>query len=191
MNGDPQSNRPGRIVLLNGVGSVGKTSIAKCLQSITVDPYLHVQMDAFMEMLPDNYQNHPDGFFYQTGDSQGNPIVVVTTGAIGERVLRGMRHAIVAMALQGNNLIVDDVLLGNEKKEYAQLLSDLEAYFVGLFAPLEILEAREQARGDRLIGLARWEYEKVHEGMRYDLEIDTSSATPLECARLISKKFQL
>jgi chloramphenicol 3-O phosphotransferase len=95
------------------------------------------------------------------------------------------------MALQGNNLIVDDVLLGNEKKEYAQLLSDLEAYFVGLFAPLEILEAREQARGDRLIGLARWEYDKVHEGMRYDLEIDTSSATPLECARLISKKFQL
>ena len=44
---------------------------------------------------------------------------------------------------------------------------------------------------DRLPGLARWQYERVHKGIRYDLEIDSSSATPLECARRIQQEFHL
>ena len=41
-----------RIVLLNGVSSVGKGSVAKALQRIASRPMLHVQMDVFMEMMP-------------------------------------------------------------------------------------------------------------------------------------------
>ncbi|MGN6146630.1 MAG: phosphotransferase-like protein, partial [Mesorhizobium sp.] len=33
------------ILLLNGVGSAGKGSIARALQAITREPFLHVQMD--------------------------------------------------------------------------------------------------------------------------------------------------
>jgi chloramphenicol 3-O phosphotransferase len=102
-----------------------------------------------------------------------------------------MRHAVAAMAAQGNNLIVDDVMLENEQEEYAALLSGFEAFFVGVFAPLEILEARERQRGDRLIGLARWQCDRVHRGKTYDLEVDSSSLGPQECAQLIKQKFQL
>ncbi|WP_292186571.1 hypothetical protein [Mesorhizobium sp.] len=52
-------------------------------------------------------------------------------------------------------------------------------------------EAREVLRTDRLPGLARWQYERVHKGIDYDLEIDTSVLTPLECARRIQQRFQL
>ncbi|MFZ0017309.1 MAG: hypothetical protein WAL10_08230 [Acetobacteraceae bacterium] len=45
-----------------------------------------------------------------------------------------------------------------------------EVHFVGLFAPLDVLEARERQRGDRLIGLARWQYHRVHSGIAYDLD---------------------
>ncbi|GHD58475.1 hypothetical protein GCM10017083_41490 [Thalassobaculum fulvum] len=41
-----------RIVLLNGAGSAGKSSIARALQAIAATPLLHMQMDAFLEMLP-------------------------------------------------------------------------------------------------------------------------------------------
>src|SRR5690606_14187145 len=99
-----------RVVLLNGVGSVGKSSIAKSLQEITSEPYLHVQMDAFLEMLPAAYENHPDSFAFETVRAANGPQVIITTGAVGERLIQGMRHAIVAMAGQGNNLIIDDVL---------------------------------------------------------------------------------
>ena len=184
-------NRPARIVLLNGVGSAGKSSIAKALQTMTAEPFLHVQMDVFLEMLPEACQDHPDGFSYEVLHEDGRPLVAIKTGPVGERTLRGMRHAIAAMAQQGNNLIVDDVLLGREKAEYRKLLAAFEVFLVGVFAPLDILEARERRRGDRLIGLARWQFDRVHKDMEYDLEVDTSSASPMQCADMIRSRFRL
>ena len=184
-------NKIARIVLLNGVGSAGKSSIAKALQTITAEPFLHVQMDAFFEMLPERYQQHPDGFIFETVDEEGKPAVVIKAGPVGERAMRGMRHAIAAMAAQGNNLVVDDVLSHGQMSEYQNLLSAFDLYVVGIFAPLEVLENRERNRGDRLIGLARWQFGRVHEGVHYDLEIDTSNSSAFECARLIQAKFKL
>lgn len=180
-----------RIILLNGVGSVGKTSLAKALQGITTQPFLYVAMDAFIEMMPAGYFDHPDGLVFETIDDGGKPSVVIKTGIVAERTLRGMRQAVVAMAAAGNDLIVDEVLLGDEKAEYRQLLAPFEVHWVGVFAPLDVLEMRERSRGDRLIGLSRWQYDKVHRDMTYDLEIDTSDATPLECAERIKQQFDL
>ena len=180
-----------RIVLLNGVGSAGKSSIAKALQTITSTPFLHVQMDAFIDMLPEALQDHADGFSFETVLEDGKPSVVIRSGPVGARAMRGMRHAIAAMAGQGNNLIIDDVIFNDEIAEYVELLSGFDLYLVGVFAPLEVLEAREAARANRLPGLARWQYPRVHKGMDYDLEVDTSRLTPLECARRIQERFRL
>lgn len=184
-------HRSARIVLLNGVGSVGKSSIARALQTMTTGSFLHVQMDTFLDMLPAAYQNHPDGVWYETRHDAGKPLVVIGTGPVGERVLRGMRHAIAAMASEGNDLIVDDVMMAGAMAAYARLLLRFEVFKVGLFAPLAVLEARERGREDRLIGLARWQYDRVHDGVDYDLEIDTAAATPEECAGLIKARFGL
>jgi chloramphenicol 3-O phosphotransferase len=181
-----------RIVLLNGVGSSGKSAIAKALQQIASAPFLHVQMDAFIDMLPARGFNQPDGITFETTQLDGTPAVIIHTGPVAARALRGMRHAIAAMAEQGNNLIVDDVLLGEDKAaEYAQLLRPFEVFVVGVFAPLDVLEARERQRGDRLIGLARWQYDRVHRGMNYDLEVDTASASAMACAELIKQRLRL
>ena len=184
-------NRVARIVLLNGVGSSGKSSIASALQKITTDPFLHVQMDAFLEMLPERYQDHPDGLTFTTVQEDGKPSVVIRTGPVADRAFRGMRHAVAAMAAQGNDLIVDEVLIGSKKAEYVELFSAFEVFLVGVFAPLDVLEARERERGDRMIGLARWQFDRVHQGIEYDLEVDTSDTSPMECASLIKQKFRL
>lgn len=180
-----------RIVLLNGVGGAGKSSIARALQTITAAPFLHVQMDAFIDMLPAALQDHADGFSFETVLENGRPSVVIRSGPVGARTMRGMRHAIAAMAEQGNNLIVDDVIFGGEISEYLQLLSGFDLHLVGVMAPLDVLEAREAARADRLPGLARWQYGRVHEGIDYDLEVETGHLSPLECARRIQQEFQL
>jgi chloramphenicol 3-O phosphotransferase len=179
------------IILLNGVGSVGKSSIAKALQTITAVPFLHVEMDAFLNMMPERLWDHPDGLIFETVQQDGKPAIVIKSGPVAARVLRGMRHAVAAMAGQGNNLVVDDVMIEDEMAEYAALLSGFTLHAVGVFAPLDVLEARERVRGDRLIGLARWQYDRVHQGKRYDLELDASSATPMECAERIKRKFGL
>jgi len=179
------------IILLNGVGSVGKSSVAKALQTITAEPFLHIEMDSFLNMMPELYWNHPDGLLFETVQRDGKPAIVIRSGPVADRTFRGMRHAIAAMAGQGNNLIVDDVLLEDELAEYTALLAGFTFHLIGLHAPLDILEERERLRSDRLIGLARWQYDRVHQGKRYDLELDTSNATPMECAQAIKGRFGL
>ncbi|WJI61134.1 hypothetical protein NLY43_21245 [Mesorhizobium sp. C416B] len=72
-----------KIVLLNGVGSAGKSSIARALQTIATEPFLHVQMDAFIDMLPPALQDHADGFSFETVLEDGKPSVVIRSGPVG------------------------------------------------------------------------------------------------------------
>jgi chloramphenicol 3-O phosphotransferase len=180
-----------RIVMLNGVGSAGKSSIAKALQEVTETPFLHVSMDVFCEMLPPGYFDHPEGFRFINGEESGEPSVAIETGPVGARLMDGMRHAIAALAERGNDLIVDDVMLGEEPIEYRRLLAPYRVHWVGILASLEVLEARERSRGDRLIGLARWQFNKVHAGRCYDLEIDTDTLSVMAGARMIKDRFGL
>jgi len=181
-----------QVVILNGIGSVGKSSAAKALQAITSKPFLHVAMDAFLDMLPEKMLAHPDGLMFEAAQDGGKPVIAIRTGPILESAMRGMRHAIAAMAGQGNSLIVDEVMIeARVAQEYLALLRSFDFHLVGLFAPLDVLEARERARGDREVGLARWQYGRVHRDIAYDLEVDTAAATPAECARLIRDAFGL
>ncbi len=148
-------------------------------------------MYAFLAMLPAAMTGHPDGIVFETSQQDGAPTIIIRTGPVAQRCFRGMRHAIAALAAQGNNLIVDEVMTGDQMTEYAALLAPFEVRVVGVFAPLDVLESRERQRGDRMRGLARWQFDRVHAGMRYDLEVDTSTATPEQCAALIKQKFSL
>ena len=40
-----------------------------------------------MDMLPEAYHHHPDGFAYETVHDDGKPMVVIKTGPVGERAL--------------------------------------------------------------------------------------------------------
>lgn len=179
------------IILLNGVGSAGKGSIARALQEITSEPYLHVEMDAFIEMLPASLLGHPDGISFAAVEEVERPTVAIGTGPMARRLFAGMHGAIAAMAAAGNNLIVDDVMLNGRIDEYRRLLSGFRLHVVGVFASLDVLEERERQRGDRTVGLARWQFDRVHGGIDYDLRLDTDKATPQECAYHIRDRFAL
>lgn len=180
-----------RVVILNGVGSAGKGSIAKALQEIASRPFLHVEMDAFLAMLPESYFAHPDGLIFETVTRDGQPCVDITTGPVAARLLRGMRRAVAALAAEGNDLIVDDVMLEDELEDYHRLLSGFDVSVVGVYATLEVLEARERVRSDRMIGLARGQFDLAHKGKAYDFTVDTSDASPMDCAKAIKDALRL
>jgi chloramphenicol 3-O phosphotransferase len=189
--GRPVVMAPARVIILNGVGSSGKGSIAKALQQIAREPFLHVEMDAFIDMLPPSAFGQSSGMIFETVEQDGRPAVAIKSGPTIERLMRGMRRAIAALAAAGNNLIVDDVWWEEEQADYRAVLAGFDVRFVAIHAPLEELEARERERGDRVIGLARWQFGRVHKGVEYDLEIDTEGATPRECAEAIKETFGL
>ncbi len=186
----PGAPRPARIVVLNGVGSVGKSSTARALQAVAASPILHVAMDAFCEMLPRHLIGHDDGLWFEPVPDNGGPCLAVRSGPVMARTMRGMRRAVAAMAEAGSDLVVDDVMVdGGEQADYRALLSRFDLRFVGLHAPLDVLEARERARGDRAIGLARWQFDRVHRGVEYDLELDTTTGGAETLARTIMLAF--
>lgn len=176
-----------QIIVLNGPGSAGKTSIARALQEMTAEPFLHVAMDAFLDMLPQSLWGHSDGFLYRPGPD-GTEIL---PGPVAQKLLEGMRASVAALAGAGNRLIIDEVMQGAERDEYQRLLAGIEARWVGVTAPLPVLEARERARGDREAGLARWQCRRVHEGMSYDLMVDTGLTSAEDCAGQIRAVFGL
>lgn len=53
-----------------------------------------------------------------------------------------------------------------------------------------VAQAREVARGDRAIGMAASQAGLVHQGVVYDLQVDTTHAEALDCARAIAARAQ-
>ncbi len=163
------NERTGRLILLNGASSSGKTSIAKGLQSALPDPYLHVSFDSFLHQLPEGCL--ADNQYL----SQALP-----------RLLAGFHAANVAVVEAGNNVILDHVL---QEPSWVELcvtaFRNVDVIFVGVHCSLEVLEAREEARGDRERGTARYQHERIHSHRIYDVEVDTSKMSVEECAAVV------
>lgn len=181
-----------KVVILNGASSVGKTSTAKAIQQLASGPFMHLQMDSFLAMLPRRLDNHADGLLFQPIGTEQSPEIAISSGPELQKLMAGMRRAIAAMVGCGNNLIVDDVFWDQKDfDEYRELLAKFDLRFVLLDAPLDIIEDRERSRGDRTLGLARWQFERVRQFQSYDLIVDTANSETEACAKKIVAAFNL
>jgi chloramphenicol 3-O phosphotransferase len=168
----------GKIVLINGASSSGKTSIVHALQDILEEPYLKAGIDKFIFMMPKRYLERP-----LWDDVLG---LADRAGDTGHTLVGGMHRAIRALSLAGCNVIADHVLVEPAwVKDCVDCFADLRAYIIGVQCPLDVLEMRERSRKTRTLGQAKAQYEVIHKYCRYDLEVDTSALTPGECAERI------
>jgi chloramphenicol 3-O phosphotransferase len=179
----------GRIIYLNGTSSAGKSSLAMALQEILPEPYLHLGIDAMTLMLPDRYRpGQSEGARFTVSVGGG---VKPVPGPVQRRLRSGLYAAVDALARTGLNVIADDVLPGPEALcEAVERLGDHEVLFVGVHCAIAVLEERERTRVNRIPGIARGMLEAVHAHALYDLEIDTSNASAIECAREIQRRLQ-
>ena len=167
-----RSVRAGTIIILNGTSSSGKTSIARALRALRESPYFFVGVDHFNAMRP--------------GWSLGSEDVPE-----GVAMNSAFHHAVLVLARCGWDVIVEHVLVNpTYRRECIELLADYDPLFVGVRCPLEVLERRERERGDRKIGIARDQIERVHAHGIYDLEVDTAGASPEECAQQIRRRLR-
>ncbi len=172
------------VIFLNGCTSAGKTSIARALQAELPTPFLRFGIDDAFAMLPRRLHNQPDGFFFDT-DARGH--IRLNHGPFGFATLKAHARAAAAIAAQGLDLILDEVVLEESlRQDWHAQLAGLPVFMVGVHCDLAELERREQQRGDRLIGQARGQIDLVHAQMRYDLEIDTTSTPPEASAAAIA-----
>lgn len=142
----------GKIIFLNGVSSAGKGTLSNELIKVLPD-YFHMSIDDF------------DIFIDRMEDRKNNHLIPVETEYFFHRT-------IAMFSDKGVNLIVDHILHDNFTKEDCfQVLSNYPVLFVGVHCPIEELERREKARGNRNIGQAKQQLEYVHKDEIYDIEM--------------------
>ena len=171
MEQGPHNSR-GRIILLNGASSSGKSSIARELQRQLPTPFLHLSIDHL-----------PDSGVLPLERFRSKEFIWAETRA---NFFTGFERAVAAFAGAGNDLIVDYIIETREWMERIEgVLSDCEVLLVGVHCPLEELERREAERGDRPLGDARRDFFTVHEHCAYDFEVDATLPPSVNASRII------
>ena len=191
-----ESLRWPHVILVNGSSSAGKTTLCRGLQDAITHPYLCIGFDDFVFSAPARYyrgadtaeQTHQDAFTTAgvrmvITSAPGAPrSVTAVLGPVFQRVMNGMAPAVRALVDVGNSVIFDHVL--HDRRMYESVLTSfngLDVFTVGVVCPVEILEAREAARGDRVLGRARGLAEVVHTFCDYDVVVDTGDNSPQTC----------
>ncbi len=193
------NSKIGKIIFLNGPSSAGKTTLSENLQKKLAEPFMHIGMDKMIYMMPphiNNWQGQKgaEGFWWLPDiDCEGKTIYHLQFGPYAKKSMATLKDFVVTFAKNGHNVIVDEVCFGTKGIEsWKEKLLKLPVLFVGVKAPLRILELRERIRGDRIIGSARAQYYTVHQGVIYDIEVDTHNQMIEECVeQIISKLPQL
>ena len=115
---------------MNGVSSAGKTTLAKALQERLDSPFLHLQIDTFLQMLPRKVMTNPQSI-----------------GAAAPPLLRGFHETIWTLVGGGASVIVDHVLLEPAWLAHSvSLFESSRVLFVGVHCALPVLRERDAAR---------------------------------------------
>ncbi|MBP2363254.1 MULTISPECIES: chloramphenicol phosphotransferase CPT [Streptomyces] len=170
-----------QMIILNGGSSSGKTGIVRCLQAVLPDPWLAFGADSFVDAMPARMQASDAGIEI-AADGR------VSVGAEFRALEAAWGEGIVAMAGAGARIIVDEVFLGGAESQqrWQKALGGLAVLWVGVRCESDVAAGREIARGDRAWGMAASQADTVHQGVIYDLEVDTTRAESLVCARTIA-----
>ena len=185
---------PGQIVILNGAPRSGKSSIVAAIQDTFDGVWMNLGVDVFVRhVTPARYR---PGMGLRPGEQEHAlaPLVPLLYGALYE--------SIAAHSRSGLNVVVD---VGHHDAEVlvdcAHRVSGLPVLFVGVRCPIEVIMARRNAgqagrEGDYARGsetepipapVLRWQHD-VHVPGIYDLEVDTSRLSALDCAVAIRRR---
>ena len=150
----------GKIIIINGPSSSGKTTLALAIQKQFDIPFIRFSFDLFL-------------------DHKALPLEQIKNGTFSWNLMRpsvfdGIHQCLPALATAGNNIIFDHII---ETKMWLHnlisLISGLDVFFVGLYCSLPELERREIQRGNRRSGEARMDFQSVHTITSYDLELNS------------------
>ena len=161
--------RPGRIILLNGASSAGKSTLARALQAQVDTPFWHWSIDHWLAagVLP--RERMDAGEF--------------DWAAMRPAFFDGFHRSLPALASAGNDLIVEHIVeTAAWMRRLVELLAPHDVFYVGVRCPLPELERREQARGDRRAGSAREDDASTHAFGEYDVEVICTGTPPEQLA---------
>jgi chloramphenicol 3-O phosphotransferase len=186
----------GTVVVLNGTPRSGKSTLARAIQESSDGIWINLGVDVFADMVPEALR---PGIGLRPGGERPDLEDAVVA------LFDALYASVVASSRSGLNVVVDVGHHDHYSKPLGILarvageLCALPAYFVGVRCPVEVIMARRDAgvHGGRYVTSApdgtvpdivgRWE-RAVHDPGLYDLEVDTSRASPEGCAAAVVRR---
>jgi len=151
----------GKIILLNGASSSGKTTIALELQKLLPEPFLHFSFDHLRD---GNILPMPR---IQSGEFEWLEM--------RSSVFEAYHRSLAAMAESGCNVLADHIIESEGwRAQLQQLLQPFDVFIVAVKCPPDILQLRERQRGDRNTGDALRDAETCYDFCRHDFTVDSS-----------------
>ena len=166
--------RSGRVILLNGASSAGKSTLARNLQLLLKEAAMIFSMDDYLAMSRGKHETALDAV-----RESGLPFIESFHAAIAEAARKGA-------------LVIVDHVIGESRRWIQDLLNRLDGIpriLVRVECRQEVLLERERRRTDRTPAPAhaQRQHAGIHRHFPHDFSIDTSADTPRKCAmRLIS-----
>jgi len=170
-----------QVIVLNGGSSSGKTAIARCLKATLAGSWLTLGVDTLLAAMPASTRASTAGIEITSAGE-------VRVGPEFRTLEAAWIEGIAAMARAGASVIVDEVFLdgATSQQRWQRGLAGLEVLWVGVRCEASVAASRELARGDRVPGMAVHQADLVHQGVVYDVAVDTTNAEAFECATLIA-----
>lgn len=171
---EPLPRRSGRVILLNGASSAGKSTLARNLRLLLKEEAMIFSMDDYLAMSRGKHETALDAV-----RESGLPFIESFHAAIAEAARKGA-------------LVIVDHVIGESLRWIQDLLNRLDGIpriLVRVECRREILLERERRRTDRTPAPAHAlrQHAGIHRHFPHDFSIDTSADSPRKCAmRLIS-----
>lgn len=165
----PPQPRQGRVILLNGASSAGKSTLARTLHRLMEEDSMIFSMDDYLAMSRGRHENALDAV-----RETGLPFIESFHAAIAEAARKGA-------------LVIVDHVIGESRAWVQDLLNRLSGIpraLIKVDCREDILLERERNRTDRTPDPAHAERQhgSIHQHFPHDFSIDTTEATPRECA---------
>lgn len=192
------SDGPVEVIVLNGASSSGKTTLAVALQDVVDGTWLIFGIDTLISAIPlkllDLHEDatigaRPRQHEVREGGISFDADGEITVGTEFQRLEAAWLKGLASIAATGTRLILDEVFLDGAQSQarLRQSLAGRNVAWVGVMCDADVAARRERDRGDRVVGGFERQAKRVHEGVHYDLVVDTSSQPPDEIAQQIAE----
>jgi chloramphenicol 3-O phosphotransferase len=198
-SGTPSTPSPTvEVIVLNGASSSGKTTLALALQDILDESWLVFGIDTLIGALPlaliDIHDDATIGARPPAHDVRDGGLTFeangeISVGAEYRRLEAAWLEGLATIAATGTRLILDEVFLGGKRSQdrLRGSFPGRHIAWIGVTCEHNVAIERERIRGDRVVGEFEKQSTLVHEGVVYDLVVDSTVHTPHELARQITE----
>ena len=166
--------KQGRIIILNGVSSSGKSTLSRVLQDRSPKPLYRLDIDDFILMAPDKFNDYEKGDF-----------------SVQYAFASKFFHAVKLYSDLGFDLVVPYMFFKDSEtqREFRTLLADYSVLVVNMHCPAEELRRRELSRQNRSIGSAESQLSLLETNFPNSITVDTCSSPGEACADEILRHF--